>query len=136
MRGGQGLGSDRTLRVHPCTRHVRLAGLANLLLGVFLLRWPATMPGSLEDTPLERNFLIVGGLVAVCAAARVLFPQRYVALSVANLILGFWILLSPVVFSSERTWQLTAESVAAGVALMAFAWWSVSESLVARDSLR
>lgn len=123
------------LRVHPWTRHVRLAGLANLLLGVFLIRWPAALPGSPQDTPLERNFLIVGGLVAVCAAARVLFPQRYVSLSVANLILGFWILLSPVAFRSDRTWQLAAESVAAGLALMAFAWWSISESLVARDSL-
>lgn len=136
MRGRQGLGSDRILRVRPYTRHVRLAGIANLLLGVFLIRWPASLPVSSEGTPLERNFLIVGGLIAVCAAARVLFPQRYVALSVANLILGLWTLLSPVAFSSERTWQLAAESVAAGLALMAFAWWSISESLVGRESFR
>ena len=65
-----------------------------------------------------------------------LFPQRYVPLSVANLVFGLWILLSPVPFRSDMTWQMVVESVAAGIALMAFAGWSISESLEARDSSR
>jgi hypothetical protein len=77
--------------------------------------------------------LIVGGLLMVCSAARILFPQRYVVPSVVNFICGMWIVLSPVTLGSEKTWQLFVESVAAGIALMAFAWWSISESLGARD---
>lgn len=113
-------------------RHVRMAGLANFLLGAFLVRWPAVLPIPLEYGPLQRSLLIVGGLVAVCSAARLLFPRRYVLLSAANLVCGFWILLSPVTFRSEMTWQMVIEAVAAGIALMSFALWSISESADSR----
>jgi hypothetical protein len=121
------------LGVHSWIRHVRLAGIANLLLGVFLVRWPAALPTPLAVGPLQRSLSIVGGLVAVCSAARAFFPQRYVLLSVVNFVCGIWILLSPVTFRSGMTWQMVLEFVAAGLALMAFASGSISESLAARD---
>jgi hypothetical protein len=122
------------LGVHPWIRHVRLAGLANLLLGAFLLRWPAALPVPLQDGPLQRSLEIVGGLVVVCSAVRALFPQRCSVLSAVNFVCGIWILLSPVVFESAMTGQMVIESVAAGIGLMAFAWWSIAESHDARNS--
>lgn len=130
------LGKRHFLGVENSVRHVRMAALANLLLGSFLVRWPAALPIPLEYSPLQRSLLIVGGLVAVCSAARVLFPRRYVLLSVANLVCGFWIVISPVTFRPEMTWQMVIESVLAGLALMSFALWSISESGDARYSPR
>jgi hypothetical protein len=130
------LGRPQAVDIENTVRHVRMAGLANFLLGAFLVRWPAALPIPLQDRLLQRSFLIVGGLIAVCSAARVLFPQRHVLLSVANLLFGFWILLSPLIFRAEMTWQLVVELVAAGLALMAFARWSISESGAARDPIR
>jgi hypothetical protein len=116
------------LGVQPWTRHVRLAGLANLVLGAFLLRWSAAFPILLQDGPLQRSLEIVGGVVVVCSAVRIFFPHRYAVLSAANFVCGIWLLLSPIVLGSAMSGQMVLESVAAGIALMAFAWWSIAES--------
>lgn len=124
------------LGAEPWIRHVRLAGLTNLLLGAFLIRLPAALSFPRQDGSLQRNFVIVGGLIMVCSTARIFLPQRSVVPSVVTLICGIWILLSPVTLRSAVTWQLFVESLAAGLALIAFAWWSISESLCARDWAR
>jgi uncharacterized membrane protein HdeD (DUF308 family) len=121
------------LRVYPWIRHVRLAGLANLLLGVLLFQWSAALPIALHDGLLQRSLFIVGALVAVCSAIRALFPQRYMLLSAVNFVCGIWIVLSPITLKPELTWQMAVEMVAAGVALMAFALSSISESLDGRN---
>ena len=46
------------LGVRPWTRHVRMAGLTNLLLGVLLIRWPMEQPVSLGERYLQRDFLL------------------------------------------------------------------------------
>jgi len=116
------------LGVQPWIRHVRLAGLVNLLLGVFLLRWSAAFPILPQDDPLRRSLEIVGGVAVVCSAVRTLFPHRCAVLSAGNFVCGIWLLLSPFVLGSAMSAQMVLESVAAGIALMAFAWWSIAES--------
>jgi hypothetical protein len=114
-------------------RHVRIAGIANFLLGVLLFFWPLLLAFPLGDSPLKRSLLVVGVLAAVCGAGRALLPRYNIWLSVANIIFGFWILLSPLEFRAEMTWPMAAATTAGGLALIMFAWWSVSQTIEARD---
>ena len=41
---------------------------------------------------------MLGALAAVCRAARAVVPKRNVFFSIANLLFGLWILLSPLEF--------------------------------------
>lgn len=106
----------------------RIAGSVGLLLGVLLVAWPLLRAFPLQDVALRRWLLVVGALVAVCGTSRALFPRGNVLLSVANLLFGFWILLSPFEFPAQVSWGMDVPIIVAGLALVVFAWWSISEN--------
>lgn len=120
------------LSAEPWQRYVRIAGIANLLVGALLLAWPLLLQFPPEDDALKRSFVVIGALAAVCGGARALLPGRTWMLSAANLVFGFWILLAPLEFEQPLPWRMLAATAAGGVALMAFAWWSIAESLHGR----
>jgi len=120
------------MRIEPWHRHVRIAGIANFLIGAFLFAWPLALPFPLEEGALKRSLLAVGALTAVCGAARALLPARNLLLTIANMVFGIWILLAPIEFEHQMTWHMVAATAAGGLALMAFAWWSISETLDGR----
>ena len=58
------------LSIDPWHRHVRIAGLANFLVGALLFAWPLLLTFPLDEDALKRSFLVVGTLAAVCGGAR------------------------------------------------------------------
>ncbi len=120
------------LSADPWQRYVRIAGVANLLVGAFLVAWPLLLKFPPEDDALKRCFVVIGALAAVCGGARAFLPSRNWVLSSANLVFGFWILLAPLEFQQPMPWRMIVATAAGGLALMAFSWWSLSETLEGR----
>jgi hypothetical protein len=119
--------------VESWDRHVRIAGIANCLLGALLFAWPLVLAFPHGDGAPQRIFGVLGALAVICGGARALLPRRHLMLSIANSAFGFWILLSPAAFGFDMTRQMAVACVAAGGALMAFAWWSISETIKGED---
>ncbi|HEY4210775.1 MAG TPA: hypothetical protein VGM84_04810 [Steroidobacteraceae bacterium] len=74
-------------------RHVRVAGFLNMLLGGWLAAWPLLPEFPSHDGATQRCFLVIGALLALCGLGRVLAPERFVGLSVANMAFAAWSLL-------------------------------------------
>ena len=109
-------------------RRARIAGIIGLLLGLLLVTWPLSLAFPLQDVALRRWLLVVGALVALCGTGRALLPRGNVLLSLANLLFGFWILLSPFEFPAQMSWEMDVLIVVTGLALVVCAWWSISEN--------
>ncbi|HEY4214873.1 MAG TPA: hypothetical protein VGM84_25575 [Steroidobacteraceae bacterium] len=113
-------------------RHVRIAGVLNVLLGGWLAAWPLLPEFPSHDGATHRCFLVIGLFLTVCGLGRIFWPRRLIGLSAANMAFGLWILLSPVTLGFLFNWPFAAESIATGLAIMSFAGWSVVESLDAQ----
>lgn len=79
---------------------VRAAVTANLLLALWLLVTPWVF-GYSSETAAVWNQLLVGLLVAACAAARLWAPARRPMLSWLSSALGLWILFVPIAIEYE-----------------------------------
>jgi hypothetical protein len=113
---------------------VRIASGINVVLGLLLIASPWALGYvSTEIGSIVLNSVVVGALIVVCGVTRVAFPYRIEALSGANIALGFWTLISPLVYGyTMETTQLWS-SILIGVAIMIFGVWSGSTTLRERD---
>jgi SPW repeat len=106
---------------HDPSTQIRAASGINTLLGTLLIALPWLL-----DYPswvgLTRNSIIVGGMIVICASLRVVRPRSSVVCSVANIVLGFWTLMSPLIFGYAATsgWLI----MGVGAAVIASAAWS------------
>jgi SPW repeat len=118
---------------------VRVASGINVVLGLLLVALPWLMGYvSTEIGSIVINGVVVGSLIVVCGAIRVFSPLRIAALSGANIALGFWTLISPLVYGYVYGYTLEARqmwsSIFIGLAIVLFG--ALSGSITLREQQR
>lgn len=83
------------------------AGIVNLMMGAWLVAAPYAL-GYAEVRVAAWNALVVGLLVMAVSTVRIVRPARSAWLSVANLVLGTWLIVAAITVgevSSARLWN-------------------------------
>lgn len=108
---------------------IRIASGINVLSGLYLLCLPWTLHYIAADPSAALGSVAIGALMAIIGFVRISSPRRMAALSVINLALGFWTLISPWVYGftleAARTWS----SVLIGIIVMLCAAWSATMTI-------
>jgi len=115
--------------------HIRIASSVNVALGALLIASPWLLAFAAQEPDLTRNSVVIGALIAIFAALRVLWPGTKAAWSGANIALGFWTLISSVTFGRITDETYVWLSVAAGLAVIVFGSWSGNTTLLAEREL-
>ncbi|HEU4624274.1 MAG TPA: hypothetical protein VFS52_05900 [Steroidobacteraceae bacterium] len=98
---------------------IRIASALNVLLGTAVL-----VSGWLEfhqsvDSSPALSALVIGSFIVICAALRAIWPARTLALSGANIALGFWTAASPWTYGYTTDIQRLDWMIGLGGAVMA-----------------
>lgn len=104
------------------TVQARIANGINILPGLWLIASPWVFDYSGRAGML--NSMIVGALIAMLAALRLACLQCTAALSGLNVLLGFWIIVSPWTTGYVSNKAALANNIMVGVFVMALAIWS------------
>jgi SPW repeat len=113
---------------------VRIASGTNVLLGLSLGASPWLMSYATQETDLTRNNVVIGGLVAICAALRTTWPGSKAAFSGANIAFGIWTLMSAWTFDRLDDQRYAWISAVFGIAIMGFAAWSSNATIVGQSN--
>jgi len=98
-----------------------LASSLNIIAGIWLIATPFFM--GFSATAAATNAIIVGIIVAVLALVRVFTPVSTGRLSWLNVILGLWLIISPLFVMSAGTLAVWNSSVV-GIVITVLAIWS------------
>jgi hypothetical protein len=103
---------------------VGIASGINVLLGIWLIFSPWLYGYVIKSVGNTWNSAVVGILITIFGALRYSSPHHYVGLSVINVALGVWCVLSPWVFGYSTDTGRLRSSVILGVAVIALAAFS------------
>jgi hypothetical protein len=107
----------------PGTASARTASVLNVIAGLWLIISPFLLGYSALHAAMW-DTLIVGIVVLVFAWARAVNPDRYVALSWLNLLLGLWLILSPFALTYSTLPRPTWNDVILGAIVAILGIWS------------
>src|SRR5579875_1907289 len=86
--------TEQLPRVRDAVIAMRVASAIVLLFSTWFAATPISYYG-VSDEPSAANCVIVGGLVVLCAAIRLVWPLPTMGLAWFNVVMGIWIVLSP-----------------------------------------
>jgi hypothetical protein len=104
---------------------IRIAGVLNVVLGaaVVISGW-LEFHQSVDSSPALSS-LVIGSFIAICAAVRVFWPGRTLALSGANIALGFWTAASPWTYGYTTDVPRLDWMIGLGGAVIAVSVWGL-----------
>lgn len=104
--------------------HVALASEINVLLGVWLVISPWFHSAPPASASVTWNNVIVGILIMTCSAQRIFSPQKTVALSGVNILLGIWTVVSPWIYGYTTDAPRLGTNIIVGSLVIGLALWS------------
>jgi uncharacterized membrane protein HdeD (DUF308 family) len=107
----------------PGATSTKTASVLNVIAGLWLLISPFVLGFSAMQTATW-DTAVVGVIVLVLAWTRAANPARYVGLSVINLLLGVWLIVSPFVLAYSTSRPATWNDVVFGIVVAILAIWS------------
>ncbi len=126
---------DRVLnRTQARALYAEYASGVNIVLGAWLIVAPFVLNfgirGSFGDHSVAiSNSVIVGIAIAVLAAIRVFTPLKTGPLSWINILLGLWLLVSPLILSYPPTALALWNNIVVGMIVVTLAVFSAGEAL-------
>jgi hypothetical protein len=105
----------------------RAVSVLNLIAGIWLIISPFILGFSGVPAALW-SAVVVGVIVLVFSWIRAANPNRYMALSGLNLLLGFWSIVSPYLLRFSGLSTPTANAVILGAIVLVLAIWSIATS--------
>jgi len=98
---------------------VKITAGLNVLLGAWLIWSPWEYGVSFSTGAL--NSWIVGAMVVIIASIRMSQPERARGLSLLNMMLGIWLIVSPWIFGYAHEMTRLTNSVCVGILAFLFA---------------
>jgi cyanate permease len=108
------------------SQQVKVASGLNILLGIWLINSPWIHGYATADAGATRNNVVVGIFILIFGATRFSFPQKSAAPSGANIVLGFWTLISPWIYGYSMDAARLWTNIIVGIVVIALAIWSGS----------
>ncbi|MGE5609227.1 MAG: SPW repeat protein [Bacillota bacterium] len=98
-----------------------------VVVGIWLMVSPVVL--SFPEHSARAHNVILGIVIGVIAAVRVLFAHEHPALSWVNVALGVWVLSSPWILGYASNVVPTTNNVIAGILVTVLATWSALASM-------
>ncbi len=76
----------------------------------------------LAEAPYAWNNVLIGGLMALIACARLIWPRETTFLGYVNMVLGAWVILSPFVLGYVDHTDLLASSIGCGSVVLVMSY--------------
>jgi hypothetical protein len=104
---------------------IRIASALNIVLGAAVVTsgW-LEFHQSVDSSP-ALSCLVIGSFIVICAALRAMWPARTLALSGANIALGFWTAISPWTYGYTTDVHRLDWMIGLGGGVMAASVWGL-----------
>src|SRR5262245_15629717 len=113
----------------PRFSQMTVANALRLLIGLWVLDAPFLSVSLGNSAAIVWNCFVVGGLIVVLAAMRVVFVREAIVWRISHLVAGLWLTLSPWIFGYVDEYAASVNSIVSGVAIGALATWGLMREL-------
>jgi SPW repeat len=104
---------------------ITVANALRLLIGLWVLDSPFVYLALGDNAAIVWNDFLVGGIVAILAAMRVVFVREAFIFRISHVLLGLWLTLSPWIFGYVDEYAASWNSIVSGIAIAALATWGL-----------
>lgn len=109
----------------PRFSHITVANSLRLLIGLWVLDAPLLSTSFGSSAAIVWNCFVVGSLIVVLAAMRVVFIREAFIWRISHLAAGLWLTLSPWIFGYVDEYAASLNSIVCGVLIGALATWGL-----------